>query len=175
MKIESLHLVVDLNHDGAYSMWELWESVKFVYRLPGNLIVEGLGHIPYASSLGIKASEATGYGSLNGLLAVTLSLLFWIIVLFSILTLSSPSTDELEENGEKDSGIREESLAGRASADSVGVSTARSRTGNDAWVSSAVRGHLPVSRPAYSARGSIKHKKPRRRHHLISYLIRHAK
>src|SRR3546814_11498243 len=76
-------------------MWELWESVKFVYRMPGNLAVEGLGHVPYLSSfLGIKASEATGYGSLDGLLSVTLSLLFWMVLLFSALTLSSPSADE---------------------------------------------------------------------------------
>jgi hypothetical protein len=175
MKIESLHLVVDLNHDGAYSMWELWESVKFVYRLPGNLLVEGLGHIPYASSLGIKASEATGYGSLNGLLAVTLSLLFWILVLFSILTLSSPSTDEADENDQKDSGMRAGSHPGLASADDAGARPTSARTDGDAWVSSTVRGHLPVSRPTYSAPGSLKHKKPRRRHHLINYLIRHAK
>src|SRR3546814_752173 len=95
MKIESLNIVVDLNHDGAYSMWELWESVNFVYRMPVNLAGEGMGHVPYLSSfLGIKASEATGYGSLDGLLSVTLSLLFWMVLLFSALTLSSPSADD---------------------------------------------------------------------------------
>src|SRR3546814_19184028 len=95
MKIESLNIVVDLNHDGAYRMWELWESVKFVYRMPGNLSVEGLGHVPYLSSfLGIKASEATGYGSLDGLMSVPLSLLFWMVLLFSALTLSSTSADD---------------------------------------------------------------------------------
>jgi len=175
MKIESLHLVVDLNHDGAYSMWELWESVKFVYRLPGNLIVEGLGHIPYASTLGIRASEATGYGSLNGLLAVTLSLLFWIVVVFSILTLSSPVADNVDENGEKDTGMRAEAASGFISADDNNVPATSAGTDDNVWVSSTVRGHLPVSRPAYSAPGSVKHKKPRRRHHLVSYLIRHAK
>src|SRR3546814_11313638 len=63
--------------------------------MPGNLAVEGLGHVPYLSSfLGIKASEATGYGSLDGLLSVTLYLLFWMVLLFSALTLSSPSADD---------------------------------------------------------------------------------
>src|SRR3546814_12519759 len=80
-------------------MWELWESVKFVYRMPGNLAVEGLGHVPYLSSfLGIKASEATGYGRLDGLLSVTLSLLFWMVLLFCSLTLSSPSADDARKD-----------------------------------------------------------------------------
>lgn len=175
MKIESLHLVVDINHDGAYSLWEIWESVKFVYRLPGNLLVEGLGHIPYLSSfLGIRASEATGYGSLDGLLSVTLSLLFWIVVLFSVLTVSSPSTDEIDDTPEGTDGshaVRPPGLL--PSASRVSASAVESDDGT--WVSSTVRSHLPVSRPAYSAPGSGKHKKPRRRHHLVSYLIRHAK
>src|SRR5690606_41914550 len=49
MNIESLKMVVDINRDGSYSLWELWEAVTFVYRLPGNLMVEGLGNIPYVA------------------------------------------------------------------------------------------------------------------------------
>ncbi|MFW7340131.1 hypothetical protein V0R37_01135 [Pollutimonas sp. H1-120] len=177
MKIESLHLVVDINHDGAYSLWELWESVKFVYRLPGNLLVEGLGHIPYLSSfLGIKASEATGYGSLDGLLSVTLSLLFWIVVLFSVLTLSSPSTDEVDESPKGSDGGHAKPPPGFLPAGTGRVSASAAESDDGAWVSSTIHSHRPVSRPAYSAPGIGKHKKqPRRRHHLISYLIRHAK
>ncbi|UYO92769.1 hypothetical protein [Pollutimonas sp. M17] len=174
MKIESLNLVVDINHDGAYSMWELWEAVKFVYRVPGNLLVEGLGHIPYVSSfLGIRASEAAGYGSLDGLLSITLSLMFWIVVLFSALTLSSPSEDDAGDSAEKAPGPALEAPSGFPLEKSGHTPSAGARD-DGAWVSSAVRGHLPVSRSAYSAPGSAKHKKPRRRH-MISYLIRHAK
>lgn len=176
MKIESLHLVVDINHDGAYSLWELWESVKFVYRLPGNLLVEGLGHIPYLSSfLGIRASEATGYASLDGLLSVTLSLLFWIVVLFSVLTLSSPSTDEVDESPEGIDGGHAKPPSGLLPSGTGRASATTAESDDGTWVSSTMHSHLPVSRPAYSAPGSGKHKKPRRRHHLVSYLIRHAK
>src|SRR5690554_1555376 len=101
MKIQALDLVVDLNRDGTYSGWELWEAIKFLYRLPGNLLTEALGHIPYVSSaLGIQASEASGYASLNGLFAVTLSLIFWVLVVFAMLTLASPEKDDVAETAD---------------------------------------------------------------------------
>ncbi|OXR50510.1 MULTISPECIES: hypothetical protein [unclassified Pusillimonas] len=100
MNIKSLNLVVDINADGRYSFWEIWELIRDLYRLPGNLLVEGLGHIPYVSNaLGIHASEAMGYGSLNGLLAVTLSLLFWIALILGLMAWASPDADtDAEDN-----------------------------------------------------------------------------
>lgn len=103
MNIKSLDLVVDLNADGRYSFWEIWELLRDIYRLPGNLLIEGLGHIPYVSDvLGIHASAATGYASLNGLLAVTLSLLFWIVLILGLMAWASPDANPDEVNdGEK--------------------------------------------------------------------------
>lgn len=101
MNIKSLDLVVDLNADGRYSFWEIWELLRDLYRLPGNLLVEGLGHIPYVSDvLGIRASEAVGYASLNGLLAVTLSLLFWIALVLGLMAWASPDADPDDANND---------------------------------------------------------------------------
>jgi len=157
MSIESLRLVADINGDGSYSLWEIWEVVKFFYRLPGNLLVEGLGHIPYVSSfLGIHASQATGYGSLDGLLSVTLSLLVWVGVLFTILTLSSPTVDEVDEEALR----------------TPEPSPTELRSGiDDTQAKGARHGHLPVSRASYTAHG----KRPRKHHRLAGLLARHAR
>lgn len=91
MAIQTLNFTVDLNNDGAYSLWELWLVAKELYRVPGNLAVEGLGNIPVVAEwLNIRASEATGYASLNGTLAVLISLLFWTALLFTALSYLSP-------------------------------------------------------------------------------------
>lgn len=168
MKIESLNLVVDLNRDGAYSPWELWEAAKDIYRLPGNLVVEALGNIPYVSPvLKISASEATGYASLNGLLALTLSLLFWILVIFAVLMWTSPSDDDIEDT----SVIPMNANAGEALPTYDDTASLPQRP---AVSTVQARVHLPVSRHIYAAPGKTP-RKHRRRHHLINYLIRHAK
>lgn len=93
MHIESLNFSMDINGDGVYSRWEVWETVVWAYRLPGNLVMEGLGHVPVLSDLlGIKASAATGYASLNGTVAVTLSLVFWLAIVVGLLSASSRAT-----------------------------------------------------------------------------------
>ncbi len=82
MKIEALNFYLDINGDGRYNSWEIWEAVKWVYRLPGNLLVEGVGNVPLlANLLGIQASEATGYASFNNWMVVGFSLLFWLALL----------------------------------------------------------------------------------------------
>ncbi|NYT76512.1 hypothetical protein H0A71_05870 [Alcaligenaceae bacterium] len=99
MSIQSLNLVIDLNGDGSYSLLEISEFLRTLYRLPGNVMVEGLGHIPYLSSfLGIEASKATGYGSFDGLLSISLSLIFWVAVVYAALTLSSPDVEQPENH-----------------------------------------------------------------------------
>lgn len=105
MAIQTLNLTVDLNHDGAYSTWELWLVAKELYRIPGNLVVEGLGNIPFmAQWLDIRASEATGYASLNGTLAVLISLLFWTVLLFTALSYLSPDADPETDSGQQGNG-----------------------------------------------------------------------
>lgn len=159
MHIQSLHLVADINGDGSYSMWEVWEVVQFIYRLPGNLVVEVLGHIPYlAPLLSIHASEAAGYGSLNGLLATTISLLFWAGILFAILNLTSPTVDD---DADQDS-----------TAPRHGTAQAVTNPGR-AYQSAKASGksHLPVSRSSYSVSSS----RQRKRHRLAGYLTRHAR
>jgi hypothetical protein len=178
MKIHALDLVVDLNRDGTYSGWELWEAIKFLYRLPGNLLTEALGHVPYLSSaLDIQASASTGYDSLNGLFSVTLSLIFWVLVVFALLSLASPDTDD--DTATQDA--RPNTLQ-RADVAPVDASSASSGHGSPVRDSGGAvhtglhalgRTHLPVSRPAYAIPG----KKPKRRHHhhLVHTLMRHAK
>ncbi|SHI21527.1 hypothetical protein [Pollutimonas bauzanensis] len=171
MNIQSLHLVVDLNGDGRYSLWELWEAVKLVYRLPGNLMVEGLGHIPYLSTaLHIQATPATGYASFDGLIAVTLALIFWVVVVFSALTLCSPSAYEPDDapGGAADASRNPQYHETAPAADDA----APARTHRGA-ASAQARMHLPVSRSVYTVPG----KKPKRRHwhHLVNSLMGHAK
>jgi hypothetical protein len=176
MKIQALDLVVDLNHDGTYSGWELWEAVKFLYRLPGNLITEALGHIPYVSStLDIKASEATGYGSLNGLLAVTLSLIFWVLVVFALLTLASPDKDDdLDTGNARPDAMRTAMIPGAegppAAQPDIPAHEHATASGD---ATAGPRSHLPVSRPVYAAPGT--RPKRRRLHHLTHSLIRPVK
>ena len=143
MNIASLNVIVDINKDGSYSVWEVWETAKVVYRLPGNLIIEALGNTPHVSSLlNIQASQDTGYASLNGSLAVTLSLLFWVVAISSILTLASPS-DEYDDIPE---------------AREIENSNVAKMPMNS---SPHARAHLPVSRVNYPAPGK---RQKRRRH-----------
>lgn len=93
MHIETLNFSMDINGDGVYSRWEIWQSVVWLYRLPGNLVMEGLGNIPgSAELLGIHASPATGYASLNGPVAVALSLVFWLALVIGLVSLTSVGT-----------------------------------------------------------------------------------
>ncbi|WP_353147949.1 hypothetical protein [Pollutimonas bauzanensis] len=161
MNIQSLKLVVDFNRDGSYSPAELWAAVKFFYYLPGNLIVEGLGNIPYVSSaFHIHASQAAGYGSLNGLLSVTLTLIFWILVVFGILTLCSPTVDEVDDATDAETGlglgqnrqyIPELHKAAEAPSDHATSTSARTRV------------HMPVSRAVYAFPGKKPKRHPRHR------------
>ncbi len=94
MKIEALNFYVDINGDGRYSGWELWEAVKWVYHLPGSLLIEGLGNTPYISGwLGIQASEATGYASFNNWIVVLFSLLFWLALLIFLVSIKHYDDD----------------------------------------------------------------------------------
>ncbi|MYN13563.1 hypothetical protein GSY71_10500 [Pusillimonas sp. TS35] len=149
MYIKSLNLVADINGDGSYSLWEIWDLLRQIVRVPGNLVVEGLGHIPYVSGwLGINASPATGYGSFNGLLALVLSLLFWAGLLFALMTISS-SEEAAPVQGQK--GKRWGRLGPTfASQPSAWGRTPKQHT------------FLPVSRPAYAAHNTTA---KRRRHH----------
>ncbi|NYT85430.1 hypothetical protein [Pollutimonas harenae] len=156
MNIQSFVWTIDLNGNGAYSAWELWEAAKWVYRIPGNLLLEGLGHVPYLSSLlHIHASEATGYASLNGGMASLLSLVIWVAAIFSVLTLSSPTV--YEDDSTLDSG---QSL--------IGMSTAANRQiagpQKDQDFSADHHAHRPVSRANYAIPGTkpIRHKRHRR-------------
>ena len=167
MNIQSLNLIVDINNDNRYSLWEIWETIKFVYRLPGNLLVEGMGHIPPLASLfNIDASPANGYGSLDGLLSVTLTLIFWVILVFGILTLASPRSDDPNEDLMAGPTIRQDEniVHGRVPTAGAPESTAHIR---------AKRPHHPVSRPVYAAHG----KKPKRHpwHHLTASWFRQVK
>src|SRR3546814_14806121 len=108
----------------------------------------------------IKASEATGYGSLDGLLSVTLSLLFWMVLLFSALTLSSPSADD-ESTDQTD--VRRGVPPDGALPVTTHATAIPIDSHHPSWVSSANHGHLPVSRATYSAPGSGKPRSAERR------------
>src|SRR5690606_2042009 len=135
---------------------EIMEAVKWVFRLPGNLLLEGLGHVPYVSSvLHIQASEATGYGSLNSGLAASLSLLIWAVAIFTVLSLTS-SSDTASESAP----VSTPALIGTNPA------TIRQIAGpgksSDQPASRPV--HLPVSRANYAMPGKmpVRHKRQRR-------------
>lgn len=92
MQIMSLSHKLDVDGDGTLSRWEVLETLKWVYHLPGNLIMEGLGHVPYLSGwLGIEASAATGYGSFGSLPSVVLSLLVWLALFCGLISLRLPA------------------------------------------------------------------------------------
>lgn len=81
MWIESFNLVIDTNNNGVVSLAETWQAIGWLYRLPGNLVIELLGAIPpVANLLHIRASTETGYQSLNGGFSVVLSLLIWLLI-----------------------------------------------------------------------------------------------
>src|SRR5690606_16759845 len=156
MNIQSFAWAIDLNGDGTYSMWETWEAARWVFRLPGNLLLEGLGHIPYLSSLlNIQASEATGYSSLNGGLASSLSLLIWVVAITSLLNRTSATDDE-------DDIV----LPSRQAQIGMNASATRQIAGpeKNSPLSAEHRTHLPVSRVNYAMPGTkpIRHKRHRR-------------
>lgn len=85
MWIESFNLVVDTNNNGAISLTETWQAIGWLYRLPGNLVIELIGAVPpVANLLHIRASTETGYSSLNGGLAVVVSLLVWLLIIIEL-------------------------------------------------------------------------------------------
>ena len=172
MNIRSLNLIIDINNDGGYSVWELWEAIKFLYRLPGNLLVEGMGHVPpVASLLHIEATQVNGYDSLDGLLSVTLSLIFWVIVIFGILTLLSPSVDV--DDGSLDTGLDNSHNRYRSYSAGSTTMTGDARVVDDNIRAASKRRHHPVSRPVYAAPG----RKPKRHpwHHLAASWFKHVK
>lgn len=161
MYIRSLAFSIDTNNDGLYSVWELWEVAKAIYRLPGNLVVEGLGNLPWvASFLNINASASTGYSSLNGTLAIALSLVFWVAILFTVLTVTSPSVPpRSEENGSganTNSDLAHQKLHNHhVHAAALHQHAAAPRHGLAAKAATLPRDriHLPVSRACYAAPG----------------------
>ncbi|MCC2595037.1 hypothetical protein LKR43_01650 [Pusillimonas sp. MFBS29] len=156
MNVHSFIWATDLNGDGAYSPWEIVEAVKWAFRLPGNLLLEGLGNVPYVSSvLHIQASEATGYSSLNSGLAASLSLLIWAIAIFTVLSRSSSSDTAAERPP-----------ASKPALIGTNPATIRQIAGPDKTAGQTARRpvHLPVSRANYAMPGKapLRHKRQRR-------------
>lgn len=90
MHIQTFQWAIDLNGDGQFSLWEIWETLRWVFRMPGSLVIELLGQSPFvAHILNIKASAASGYSSLDGLLSKAISFLFWLPLLMGILSAGS--------------------------------------------------------------------------------------
>ncbi len=90
MHFQTFQWAVDLNADGSVSLWEVWETLRWIFRIPGSLVVEFMGQFPaLAQALGLKASAATGYASLDGLIAKVISLFFWLPLLVWALGLGS--------------------------------------------------------------------------------------
>ena len=170
MKIQSLMFTVDTNHDGTYNMRELWEVGKAIYRLPGNLLVEGLGNLPYAAQfLNIQASASNGYASLNGTLAVAVSLIFWVSLVFTVLTIASPTDPNalpdaaanLSPQNSKQHTLHNQHVHA-ALLHQHAAAPRRGLAGKAATVSRD-RMHLPVSRSYYAAPG----RKPVRKRHRL--------
>lgn len=95
MNIHALRFVLDIDGNGAIAGWEIIAALKWGFTLPGRLLVEGLGNIPFiANTFNIQASAATGYASFHGLLASGSSLLFWVLILYGLTRIGSRSDTE---------------------------------------------------------------------------------
>lgn len=93
MYIRTLQWSMDINGDGKLSMWEIWETLRWAFQIPGNLILEAVGQFPaLASLLHIQASASTGYASLNSVPAKALTLLFWIGLFLWVVSRGNKST-----------------------------------------------------------------------------------
>src|SRR5690625_1140484 len=87
MQFQTFQWVMDIDGNGTLSSWEIWETIRWAFRVPGSLVVELIGQYPaLAQLLGISASPETGYASLDGFYAKVLSILFWLPLLFWILS-----------------------------------------------------------------------------------------
>lgn len=102
MHIQSFQWAIDLNADGHISLWEMWETMRWFFRIPGSLVIELVGQFPtLAQVFGVKASIATGYASLDGFYPKVISLFFWLPLLIWVLSLGSkakPRHSYLDEN-----------------------------------------------------------------------------
>ena len=182
MALQSLQYTLDTNLDGSLSAWEIWEAAKFLYRLPGNLAVEGMGNIPMlADALRIQASPATGYESLGGTLSLAISLVAWVALLFWLLTVTSPSVPAqtpAEENASPNANHEHTSatqaMATRQEAQRDFAQKGHHGQGKPPLAESTAtshrrqRPHLPVSRRYYAAPGTRathrRHRQPRFTH-----------
>ena len=154
MSVRSFIWAIDLNGDGSYSPLELWEAAKWLFRLPGNLLIEGMGNIPFVSPvLHIRASEAAGYTSLNGGLSSSLSLLVWAAILVGILCWASPSDED-------------NNTASKRPLLGTNMTTTRQLPGpgTSSDTAESHHAHLPVSRSSYAMPGlkPVRHKRHRR-------------
>ena len=93
MYIRSLQWTMDINGDGKLSSWEIWETLRWAFQLPGNLILEAIGQFPaLATLLHIQASSSTGYASLNTVPTKGLTLLFWICLFLWVVSRGNKAT-----------------------------------------------------------------------------------
>jgi len=98
MKIESFNWIVDANHDGRISLNELGHTLLWLYQIPGNLVVETLGHVPVAAHLfHIQASAQAGYYSLNSWFSFVFSLFFWLYALLELSNLKNLVKEKLAQ------------------------------------------------------------------------------
>jgi len=89
MMIHSLQLPASIYESGL-TRGNIGELALWLYQLPGNLIMEGIGNLPVLPELlNIHASASTGYSSLNGTITHALSLLFWVAILLGTISYSS--------------------------------------------------------------------------------------
>jgi len=90
MEFQTFNWVMDIDGNGTLSLWEIWETIRWVFRVPGSLIVEFIGQFPaLAHLLGISASPETGYASLDSLYSKVISIFVWLPLLFWVLGLGS--------------------------------------------------------------------------------------
>lgn len=107
MNIVSLRWVLDTNHDGLISFAETWHTLQWLYQLPGNLFIEGLGHIPVAATtFHIHATAQAGYYSLNSWFTALFSLFFWLFVLVQLAKLKDVIKRRLAYRRERHLGHR---------------------------------------------------------------------
>lgn len=93
--MRAFDVMLDMNRDGAVTISDAVQWVKWFACLPGNLALEGMAFIPrIASFFEIKASPLAGYDSFHGWPAWIISVAAWLLLLAWIGELWDPTRKE---------------------------------------------------------------------------------
>ncbi|MCX5592074.1 hypothetical protein [Alcaligenes endophyticus] len=124
MPIQSFQWLVTVSDNPA--SFNAWDMFSWLYRLPGSIIIEILGHItPLAALLNIQASRSTGYATLDGRIVNVVSLFIWAATILWILHTSSTPSSSVKPRAQRKAPSlhRPYSKHGKTRKTSIGLKT----------------------------------------------------